>query len=168
MAESMPKDSAGVLLFRDSPAGLEVLLAHPGGPVWARKDDSGWTIPKGEPSPGEDLLAAAKREFEEEMGCAPSGEFLPLGSLLQPSRKKIVHVWAARADFDVTALKSNLFSMEWPPRSGRQQQFVEVDRAEWFPMAVARQKIWPGQAPFLDRLIDALATAGESSSRRGG
>lgn len=158
MAESMPKDSAGVLLFRgDVPGGLEVLLAHPGGPVWANKDDSGWTIPKGEPSPGEDLLVAAKREFEEEMGSAPSGEVLPLGSLLQPSGRKIVHVWAARSDFDPATVKSNLFSMEWPPKSGRHQQFPEVDRARWFPLAVARRKIWPGQAPFLDRLIEALA-----------
>jgi len=154
----MPKDSAGVLLFRgDAPDGLEVLLAHPGGPVWAKKDDQGWTIPKGEPSKGEDLLVTAKREFEEEMGSAPSGEFVPLGSILQPSGRKIVHVWAARAEFDVTSLKSNMFSMEWPPKSGRQQDFVEVDRAQWFPMAVARRKIWPGQAPFLDRLIDAVA-----------
>jgi predicted NUDIX family NTP pyrophosphohydrolase len=158
MVQSMPKDSAGVLLFRgDAPDGLEVLLAHPGGPVWAKKDDQGWTIPKGEPSPGEDLLVAAKREFEEEMGSAPSGEFLALGSILQPSGRKVVHVWAARSDFDVASLKSNLFSMEWPPRSGRTQQFVEVDRAQWFPMAVARRKIWPGQVPFLDRLIDAVA-----------
>lgn len=153
----MPKDSAGVLLFRgDAPDRLEVLLAHPGGPVWAKKDDQGWTIPKGEPSPGEDLLAAARREFEEEMGSAPSGEFLPLGSILQPSKKKLVHVWAARSDFDVTSLKSNMFSMEWPPKSGRRQQFVEVDRAQWFPMDVAQRKIWAGQLPFLDRLIEAL------------
>ena len=156
-ATTAPKLSAGLLLYRQRPTGLEVLLAHPGGPIWAKKDDSGWTIPKGEPSPGEDLLAAATREFEEEMGSAPSGDFLPLGSLLQPSGRKIVHVWAARAEFDVTSLKSNLFSMEWPPRSGRTQQFEEVDRAEWFPMAVARRKIWPGQVPFLDRLIEALA-----------
>jgi predicted NUDIX family NTP pyrophosphohydrolase len=157
MGESMPKDSAGVLLFRgDAPDRLEVLLAHPGGPVWAKKDDQGWTIPKGEPSPGEDLLAAARREFEEEMGSAPSGEFLPLGSILQPSKKKLVHVWAARSDFDVTSLKSNMFSMEWPPKSGRRQQFVEVDRAQWFPMDVAQRKIWAGQLPFLDRLIEAL------------
>lgn len=155
----MPKDSAGVLLFRgDAPDRLEVLLAHPGGPVWAKKDDQGWTIPKGEPDPGEDLLAAARREFEEEMGSKPvASEFLPLGSILQPSGKKIVHVWAARSDFDVTLLKSNLFSMEWPPKSGRTQPFVEVDRAQWFAMAVARRKIWPGQAPFLHRLIEVLA-----------
>lgn len=144
-------------MFRgDAPDRLEVLLAHPGGPVWAKKDDTGWTIPKGEPSPGEDFLAAAKREFEEEMGSAPAGEFLPLGSRLQPSGRKIVHVWAVRCDFDVTSLKSNMFSMEWPPRSGRKQQFVEVDRAQWFPITVARRKIWPGQVPFLDRLIEAL------------
>lgn len=158
MAESMPKDSAGVLLFRgDPPDGLEVLLAHPGGPVWAKKDDSGWTIPKGEPSPGEDLLAAAKREFEEEMGSPPSGDFVTLGALLQPSGKKIVHVWAVRAEFDVTSVKSNLFSMEWPPKSGRKQQFVEVDRAQWFPLTVARRKIWPGQLPFFDRLIETIS-----------
>lgn len=159
MAESMPKDSAGVLLFRESAAGLEVLLAHPGGPLWAARDEGAWTIPKGEPSPGEDLLVAAQREFAEEMGCPPVGVFLPLGSILQPSRKKIVHAWAARSDFDVTALKSNLFSMEWPPRSGRVQEFLEVDRAEWFPIEEARRRILSGQAPFLDRLS---AIAGES------
>ena len=158
MVESMPKDSAGVLLFRgDAPDDLEVLLAHPGGPVWAKKDDRGWTIPKGEPSPGEDLFEAAKREFEEEMGSQPSArDFIPLGSILQPSGRKIVHAWAARADFDVATVKSNMFSMEWPPRSGRQQQFVEVDRAEWFQVGTARRKIWAGQEPFLDRLIEAL------------
>ena len=153
----MPKQAAGILLYRRGPTRLEVLLAHPGGPLWARKDAGSWTLPKGQFTGGELPLDAAKREFEEEMGSAPSGECLPLGSILQPSGKKIVHVWAARSDFDVTSLNSNLFSMEWPPRSGRKQQFVEVDRAQWFPMAVARQKIWPGQAPFLDRLIEALA-----------
>jgi predicted NUDIX family NTP pyrophosphohydrolase len=160
----MPKDSAGILLFRDAPAGLEVLLAHPGGPLWARKDEGAWTIPKGQPSAGEDLLTAAKREFEEEMGRAPAGTFVPLGSILQPSGKKVVHAWAARADFDVTALKSNLFSMEWPPKSGQQKEFVEVDRAEWFPIDLARQKILSGQAVFLDRLLAAIASGSSAPS----
>jgi len=158
MAESMPKNSAGVLLFRESAAGLEVLLAHPGGPLWAAKDEGAWTIPKGEPSPGEDLLVAAQREFAEEMGHPPSGEFLALGSILQPSGKKIVYAWAAKSDFDVATLKSNLFEMEWPPKSGRRQEFMEVDRAEWFPIDLARQRILSGQAPFLDRLLAAIAS----------
>src|SRR5579859_6940462 len=152
---NMSKKSAGLLLFRRTAAGLEVLLAHPGGPFWAKKDDGSWSIPKGELAEGEDPLAAAKREFEEEMGVSPAGDFMPLESLKQPGGK-VVYAWALHSDFDTSRLKSNTFSMEWPPRSGRRQEFPEVDKAAWFGVEAARVKILKGQAPFLDRL---LATA---------
>ena len=148
----MPKQAAGIMLYRRGPAGLEVLLAHPGGPLWSRKDLASWTLPKGQFTDGELPLAAAKREFEEEMGSPPSGEFQALGTLKQPSGK-VIHAWAAESDFDVTTVASNLFSMEWPPRSGKMGEFPEVDRAEWFPIHEARLKILKGQAPFLDRLL---------------
>lgn len=151
----MPKQAAGILLYRRRPAGLEVLLAHPGGPLWARKDAGAWTLPKGQFTEGELPLAAARREFEEEMGSAPSGDFQSLGTLKQPSGK-VIHAWAAESDFDVASVKSNLFSMEWPPKSGRMDEFPEVDRAAWFPIAEARTKILKGQAPFLDRLLALL------------
>src|SRR5215472_17690164 len=128
----MPKQSAGLLLCRQSGGRLEVLLIHPGGPFWAKKDDGAWSIPKGEFTSDEDPLAAARREFEEELGSVVEGEFMPLGAVKQPGGK-VVHAWAVRGEFDPPRLKSNLFSMEWPPRSGRQQEFPEVDRAEWFP-----------------------------------
>jgi predicted NUDIX family NTP pyrophosphohydrolase len=146
------KKSAGLLLFRETAAGLEVLLVHPGGPFWAKKDDGSWSIPKGEFGDGEEPLAAAKREFEEEMGVAPAGDFIPLKSLKQPSGK-LVFAWALRSDFDPSRLKSNMFSMEWPPRSGRQQEFPEVDKAAWFGVEAARRKILKGQEPFLDQLL---------------
>ncbi len=149
----MAKQAAGILLFRRGPAGLQVLLAHPGGPLWARKDYGSWTIPKGQFTDGELPLDAARREFEEEMGSAPGGEFLPLGTLKQPSGK-VIHAWAAEADFDITAVKSNLFSLEWPPKSGQMAEFPEVDRAGWFSIADARHKILKGQQPFLDRLLE--------------
>lgn len=152
----MAKQSAGILLFREPSGPLEVLLGHPGGPLWARKDDGAWTIPKGQFGDGETPLAAAKREFEEEMGAEPVGDFIDLGSIKQPSGK-ILWVWAARSDFDVTRLSSNLFEMEWPPRSGRQHAFPELDRAGWFSTGQAHQKILKGQAPFLDRLLAAVA-----------
>jgi predicted NUDIX family NTP pyrophosphohydrolase len=148
----VPKQAAGILLFRDSSRGLEVLLAHPGGPLWTRKDDGAWTVPKGQFGEGELPLDAAKREFEEEMGAPPSGEFLPLGSIKQPSGK-VVHVWAARSDFDTAGVKSNTFSMEWPPKSGKTTDFPEIDRAEWYSIETARRKILKGQAPFLERLL---------------
>jgi predicted NUDIX family NTP pyrophosphohydrolase len=147
----MPKKSAGLLLYREGSEGLEVLLVHPGGPFWARKDDGAWSIPKGEFEDPEDPLAAAIREFEEETGARPGGEFIPLKPLKQPGGK-LVYAWAVRADFDPATLKSNLFSMEWPPRSGRRQEFPEVDRAAWFGMEAARRKILKGQAGFLDQL----------------
>jgi predicted NUDIX family NTP pyrophosphohydrolase len=151
----MAKQAAGILLFRRGAAGAEVLLAHPGGPLWARKDLGAWTLPKGQFNEGEQPLDAAKREFEEEMGSAPAGEFQPLGTLKQPSGK-VIHAWAVESDFDPASVKSNLFSLEWPPRSGRFAEFPEVDRAAWFSIPEARRKILKGQAPFLDRLLALL------------
>jgi predicted NUDIX family NTP pyrophosphohydrolase len=149
----MPKQSAGLLLYRKSSGQLEVLLVHPGGPFWAKKDDGAWSIPKGEYTSDEDPLAAARREFEEELGSSVDGEFTPLGAVKQAGGK-VVHAWAVRGDFDPAQLKSSPFSMEWPPRSGRQQEFPEVDRAEWFSVEIARMKILKGQAEFLDRLLE--------------
>ncbi len=148
----MPKQAAGILLYRRHAGHLEVLLAHPGGPLWSRKDAGAWTIPKGQFTDNELPLDAAKREFEEEMGTAPAGEFQPLGTIKQPSGK-IIHAWAAESDFDVSTVKSNLFELEWPPRSGRKSEFPEVDRAQWFSIEEARVKIIKGQSPFLERLL---------------
>ena len=155
----MAKKSAGLLLFRESSAGLEVLLVHPGGPFWAKKDDAAWSIPKGEFGDDEEALTAAKREFEEEMGVPPAGEFIPLEPLRQPGGK-LVFAWALQADFDTSRLKSNMFSMEWPPKSGRHQEFPEIDRAGWFPMETARVKILKGQAGLLDQLLDRRRSRG--------
>ncbi len=149
----MPKQAAGILLFRRGASGIEVLLAHPGGPLWARKDLGAWTLPKGQFTDGELPLDAARRGFEEEMGSAPVGEFQPLGTIKQPSGK-VIHAWAAESDFDTASVNSNLFSMEWPPKSGRTAEFPEVDRAAWFSIDEARLKILKGQAPFLDRLME--------------
>ena len=153
----MPKQAAGVLLYRIAGGGrVEVLLAHPGGPIWARKDLGAWTIPKGQFGDDEAALAAARREFEEEMGSPPGADqFRELGAIKQPSGK-IVHAFAARGDFNTATVKSNLFSMEWPPRSGRTAEFPEVDRAGWFSLEDARRKILKGQEPFLDRLLKLL------------
>jgi len=142
---------AGLLLFRRHTGHLEVLLVHPGGPLWARKDDGAWSIPKGELEEGEDGLSAARREFEEETGASPSGTFIPLEPVRQPTGR-IIHAWALEADFDPAALHSNEFEMEWPPRSGRRQHFPEVDRAQWFMLDEAAVKILKGQAPFLTQL----------------
>jgi predicted NUDIX family NTP pyrophosphohydrolase len=155
----MAKQAAGILLYRQGARGLEVLLAHPGGPLWAKKDLGAWTIPKGQFGDDESALAAAKREFEEEMGSPAAGVFAELGSIKQPSGK-VVHAFTAESDFDVKTVKSNLFNLEWPPRSGRMGQFPEVDRAGWFSMAEARQKILKGQEPFLDRLLALLSNVG--------
>lgn len=151
----MTRKSAGLMLFRDTTKGLEVLLVHPGGPFWTKKDEGAWTIPKGELTEDEEPLSAARREFEEETGCAPVGEFIPLQPLKQPSGKLLL-AWAIAFDFDPSSLRSNTFEIEWPPRSGRQEHFPEVDRAEWFDIATARRKILKGQAPFLDQLIGEL------------
>ena len=131
---------------------MEVLLVHPGGPIWAKRDAGAWSIPKGEPDAGEEPLTAARREFAEELGRGVNGKFIPLSPVRQPGGK-VVHAWAVEADFDASSITSNTFSMEWPPRSGRQQAFPEIDRAEWFPLDVARQKILAGQAPLLDELM---------------
>jgi predicted NUDIX family NTP pyrophosphohydrolase len=150
------KVSAGVLLFRRGVAGLEVLLAHPGGPLWRRMENGAWTIPKGEVDQGEDIPAAARREFAEETGYRLKGKALPLGSVRQPGGK-LVHAWAVNGDWDPVRLVSNTFSMEWPPHSGRMQEFPEIDRAAWFDLKEARKKILKGQTVFLNRLEVVLA-----------
>jgi predicted NUDIX family NTP pyrophosphohydrolase len=152
----MPKHSAGLLLFRRAESGWQVLLVHPGGPFWARKDQGAWSIPKGELAEGEDPLEAAIREFAEETGQHVTGNFIALDPLRQPGGK-LIHAWAVEADFDLTQLRSNTFSMEWPPRSGRQASFPEVDRAAWFGLGEARSRILIGQVGFLDALAARLA-----------
>jgi predicted NUDIX family NTP pyrophosphohydrolase len=154
----MPKRSAGLLMYRGAGARLELLLVHPGGPFWAKKDLGAWSIPKGEYAGDEDPLAVAQREFEEETGSAPRGKFRPLGEVVQAGGKR-VSAWAVEGDFDPAALVSNTFVTEWPPRSGRKRLFPEVDRAAWFSSAEARQKILAGQRPFIDRLVKLLASS---------
>lgn len=154
-----PVRSSGVLLYRlpgrRDPAEVEVLLGHMGGPFWAKKDDGAWSIPKGEHDPGEDAEAAARREFAEELGLpVPAADLHPLGELMG---RKALAVWAGEGDLDVTAVRSNTFELEWPPRSGRLQEFLEIDRAAWFDLDTARTKIVTGQLPFLDRLATHLA-----------
>lgn len=148
--------SAGLLLYKRVGDALHVLLVHPGGPYWARKDAGAWSIPKGEYADGEEPRAAALREFAEETGQAPpDGELLDLGVVKQRAGKEVM-AWAVEGDFDVTTLVSNTFDLVWPPRSGRVQAFPEVDRAAWFDDATAREKINAAQRTFLDRLADAL------------
>ena len=152
----MGKKSSGLLLFRNVSGRLEVLLVHSGGPFWAKKDDGTWSIPKGEFDDNEDPLSAAKREFEEEAGMSPTGEFIRLEPLRQPGGK-LVYAWAVNADFDPATLRSNTFSMEWPPNSGRQQEFPEIDQAAWFTSDAAKRKLLKGQVPFLEQLQKLLA-----------
>jgi predicted NUDIX family NTP pyrophosphohydrolase len=152
----MPKRSAGLLMYRRDAAGLAVLLVHPGGPFWAKKDLGAWSIPKGEYAQDEEPLAAAQREFAEETGARPRGEFVPLGEVKQPGGKHVT-AWAIEGDFDPAALVSNTFDLEWPPRSGRMRSFPEADRAAWFSPDEARRKILAGQRPFIDRLEQLLA-----------
>lgn len=151
----MAATSAGILLFRSPGGAIEVLLVHPGGPLWAKKDEGAWSIPKGEVEDGEEPLACALREFEEEMGAAvalpPEGP-IELGSVRQKGGK-VVCCWAAEGEFDPAGLRSNTFKMEWPPRSGIEREFPEVDRAEWFGIERAREKINAAQAEFLSRLV---------------
>ena len=149
------KRSAGVLLYQHGEDGIRVLLVHPGGPFWRNKDAGSWSIPKGEIDDGEDELAAALREFAEETGIALTGDFLPLGEVRQAGGK-VVAAFAHRRDVDPAAIKSNTFECEWPPRSGRKQTFAEIDRAEWFDTATAREKINPAQAVLIERLSDAV------------
>ncbi len=151
----MSKKSAGILLYREVAGRLEVLLAHPGGPFWAGKDEGAWSIPKGEFEDAEEPLAAARREFEEEIGMVVDGDFIPLEPLRQPSGK-MVFVWAVQGDFDPVQLKSNTFSMEWPLHSGRRKEFPEVDRAAWLPIETAMRKIVKGQMPFLLQFQEKL------------
>jgi len=147
----MPKTSAGILMYRRRPAGVEVLLVHPGGPFYVRRDAGVWSIPKGEYELGEDALAAAVREFEEETGFRPNGPFLELEPVQQKGGK-VVRAWASEGDWDPAILRSNLFTLEWPPRSGQLREFPEVDRGAWFPLAEARQQILAGQLPLLEEL----------------
>jgi len=142
-------------MYRYREGELEVFLVHPGGPFWAKKDSGSWSIPKGEFKPGEDPLASAQREFREETGFDAKGEFVPLQAAKQPSGK-IVHAWAVEGDCDAERIKSNTFSLEWPPNSGKRQDFPEVDRAGWFTMDAARSKIVKGQIAFLDELERVL------------
>ncbi|HET7454154.1 MAG TPA: NUDIX domain-containing protein [Solirubrobacterales bacterium] len=155
------KRSAGILLFRRRGGGVEFLLVHPGGPFWAKKDAGAWSIPKGQIEDEEEPRACAIRELEEELGAAPALDpegLIELGSIRQRAGKT-VEAWAAEADFDPAALASNTFAMEWPPRSGEQQEFPEVDRAEWLGPEAAREKILPAQAELLDRLLERLQQA---------
>jgi predicted NUDIX family NTP pyrophosphohydrolase len=150
------RTSAGFLLYRRRAGSLEVLLAHPGGPFWARRDEGAWTIPKGEPAAGEDLLAAARRELREEIGCEPREPLIALGSIVQRGGKT-VHAWACESGYREGApLPENPFEIEWPPRSGRRRSFPEIDRVGYFPIAEARRKILDAQRAFLDRLEEAL------------
>ena len=152
------KTSAGILLYRRRVGEPEVLLAHPGGPYWAKRDLGAWTIPKGEIGPGEDPLAAARREFAEETGFEAAGSALPLAPIRQKGGK-LVHAWAVEGDCDAAAIRSIAFEMEWPPRSGRMAAFPEIDRAAWFTIEEARRRILPAQVPLLEELLARLGVA---------
>jgi predicted NUDIX family NTP pyrophosphohydrolase len=154
----MAKTSAALLVYRGRRDALEVLIVHPGGPFWAKKDDGAWSLPKGEYGEGEDPLAVARREFAEELGQAPpSGDTTDLGEVKQAGGKH-VRCFAVEGDADVTSIVSNEFELEWPPKSGQHQMFPEVDRAAWVTVAVARTKLLAGQLPLLDRLLDLKST----------
>jgi predicted NUDIX family NTP pyrophosphohydrolase len=152
----MAERSAGILMYRRPGPAIEVLLVHPGGPYWARKDDGVWSIPKGRYGEDEDALAAARREFEEETGCVPAGRFVALGSFKQPSGK-LISAWAVEGDLDLAQFRSNTFTMQWPPRSGRMQEFPEADKAAWMGPEQAARKILKGQLPILAALYQHLA-----------
>jgi predicted NUDIX family NTP pyrophosphohydrolase len=151
----MAKQSAGILLYRRKGKQLEVFLGHPGGPFWAKKDQGSWSVPKGEYQDGEEPLQAAIREFEEETGYRPSGDFIQLSTIRQKGHKT-VHCWAVEGDLDADSIVSNLFEMEWPPRSGKTKTFPEIDRAAWFPVSMAREKINERQAGFIDELLKRI------------
>jgi predicted NUDIX family NTP pyrophosphohydrolase len=154
---AMPKTSAGILMYRKSRTGLEVFLIHPGGPFFMNKDAGAWSIPKGEIDEGEECLAAAKREFQEETGCRPEGSFIPLSPVKQKSGK-IVLSWAVEGDCEADRITSNLFSVEWPPKSGQIREFPEVDRAGWFGLEKARGKINQAQVELLEELVKKIQT----------
>jgi predicted NUDIX family NTP pyrophosphohydrolase len=159
----MPKHSAGILLYRKSAGGYEALIVHPGGPFWARKDLGAWSVPKGEFDAGEDLLAAAKREFAEEIGApAPDGEYQFVGEFKVTSGK-VIHVYALESDFNLEQFQSNMFEMEWPPKSGLRQEFPEVDKAAWTPLALARGKVVKGQVAVIDALAARLGQTLDAS-----
>jgi predicted NUDIX family NTP pyrophosphohydrolase len=162
----MTKLSAGFLMFRRPDRNVEVLLVHPGGPFWAKKDLASWSLPKGEYDEGEDPFAAAVREFEEETGMRPNGEFIPLGQIRQPSGK-LVTAWAFESDCDCSSIRSNMFSMEWPKGSRRMQEFPEIDKGEWFTFDVARRKILKGQVGFLEKLAQHLGCQMASQASAG-
>jgi predicted NUDIX family NTP pyrophosphohydrolase len=154
----MKKQSAGLLLYRKAAGGIEVFLVHPGGPFWAKKDSAAWSIPKGETEPDEDPLSAATREFAEETGLSvPQAELSLLGQF-KVSSSKVVTAWAGEADINPKHVKSGLFEMEWPPKSGQTQEFPEVDKAAWFPLATAKVKLVKGQVQILEALAGALGT----------
>jgi predicted NUDIX family NTP pyrophosphohydrolase len=167
----VPKRSAGLLLVRRVGDGIEVLLVHPGGPFWAKKDDGAWSVPKGEYDQAEEPLEVAIREFREELGVDPpdTSEARFLGEVRQPGGK-LVSVWTLEGDLDVSQVVSNTFTMEWPPHSGRSAEFPEVDRADWFDLVTARRKLLGGQVTFLDRLIEPtdVERLGRGSNRRDG
>ena len=157
------KISAGILLYRIRGHALQVFLVHPGGPYWARKDDGAWSIPKGEVSEGTDPRTTAYIEFQEETGSPLQGRLMALEPLKQPGGK-VVHAWAVEGDIDAASIRSNTFALEWPPRSGRTQEFPEVDRADWFDLATARRKLLPGQVGFLAQLQAHLFPSPPSKS----
>ena len=162
----MGKQSAGILMFRRTADVVEVFLVHPGGPFWAGKDLASWSIPKGEFGPDEDPLDAAKREFQEETSCQTVGTLTPLGSLKQPSGK-VIHAWAMEGNIDASAVHSNTFTMEWPPKSGKMQTFPEIDRAAWFDADTARAKLHKGLIPFIDKLLSWLGVESRPSQTDG-
>lgn len=151
----MAKKSAGLVMYRYRNSILEIFLVHPGGPFWAKKDEGSWSIPKGEYSDDEEPFHVAKREFKEETGYDAEGDFLPLTPIKQPSRK-IISAWAFEGDCDASTIKSNTFKMEWPPRSGKEVEFPEVDRAEWFPTKMAKKKLLKGHVGFIEELSEIL------------
>lgn len=164
----MPEQrSAGILLFRRREHKVEVLLVHPGGPFWTHKDLGAWSIPKGLIHGGEELLETALREFQEETGCAVQGEPFYLGKFPQPSGKKIVHAWAVEQDLDAARIVSNTFQLEWPKGSGQTKEFPEIDRAAWFDIREAKQRILPGQLPILEKLVEVLEGAAGGSKLHG-
>jgi len=156
----MPKLSAGIMLYRSGPQGPELFLVHPGGPFWAKKDEGAWSIPKGEYLEGEAALDAAKREFKEETGFdLPAGDTKEVGSVKY--NNKIVTAWAVQGSVDARRVNSNTFTMEWPPKTGRKQEFAEVDRAGWFPLAAAKRKLVSGQVELVDRLSEQLGVSAD-------